>query len=311
MVKIRIDDNVKKTIQEEHYNNIKNRVKDAISKVSGVANYKKLSRFMHDTSGCIDENKLKKLITGDRDELVRIIDIVGEVKLVKNDPFDKLYRNFANRIWAKSLLEIINVRVCPYCNRQYTFTLRNDGVRPQFDHYFPKSLFAYLSVSLYNLIPSCSICNLRKQALNTYEAVNEIFYPYEDEFGLDIIFRTNPIDNDFLYWTGLSNKFDINIICRDKKQNYKVENINKHLKIESLYKQHKDYVRDIIRNAIIYNDSRIDELFEQFPRLFHSKSEVLNSVFMGCFDMENWGKRPLSKLTHDIYNEFKIFVNKV
>ncbi len=307
MIKIRIDDNVKKLICREHYADIKKSAKDTINKVIGVAKYKKLSSYICDTSGSIDENKLERLITGDKNELVKIIDVVGEIGLVKNDLFDKLYTNFTNRVWSNSLLEKINVSVCPYCNRQYTFTLKNDGVRPQFDHYFPKSLFAYLSVSLYNLIPSCSICNSKKQALNTYQIMNDLYYPYDDEFGCDVVFQTYSIGNDFSYWTGMSNDFDIKIVCRDKKHNCKVENINKHLKIELLYKQHKDYVRDIIRNAVIYNDSRIDELLEQFPGLFQSKDEVLNSVFMSCIDKENWGKRPLSKLTHDIYNEFKLF----
>lgn len=205
------------------------------------------------------------------------------------------------------MLEKLNVRVCPYCNRQYTFTLRNDGLRPQFDHYFPKSLFAYLSVSLYNLIPSCNICNSKKQALNTYETINDLYYPYEDEFGCDVVFQTSSSCNDFSYWTGMSKDFDINIICKKKNHNCKVGNLNKHLKIEILYKQHKDYVIDIIRNAVIYNDSRIDELLDQFSGLFQSKYEVLNSIFMSCIDKESWGNRPLSKLTHDIYNEFKIF----
>ncbi|MGR5999186.1 hypothetical protein ACT7C7_05530 [Bacillus cereus] len=92
-----------------------------------------------------------------------------------------------------------------------------------------------------------------------------------DEFGSDVVFQTSPINNDFLYWTGTSNSFDIKVICKDEKQNSKVENLNQYMKIELLYKEHKDYVRDIIRNAVIYNDSRIDELLNQFPDLFQSK----------------------------------------
>jgi len=292
MIKIKIDDNLKETIKTGHYMDVKKRVKDTIETVKGISKYKKICEYICDISGNIDGDKLQKLTTGNKNELIEIIDIVGELKLDKNDPFDKLYTNFINRDWSKSLLEKLGVRVCPYCNRQYTFTLQNDGIRPQFDHYFPKSLFAYLSVSLFNLIPSCSICNSKKHALNTYEAMNDLYYPYEDEFGNDVVFQTCSYGNDFSYWTGNSNK---------------VDNLNKYLKIELLYKQHKDYVKDVIRNAAIYNDSRIDELLEQFPGLFQSKNEILNSIFMSYIDKESWGKRPLSKLTHDIYEEFKIF----
>lgn len=308
MIKIKINDNIKESIQSEHIKDIQRRVKSLIDEVKGVSKYKKLHSYLLDPSGEIDEKKLKKLIIGNKSDLIEVIKIVGEIPLGKNDPFEKLYTNFTKRIWSKSLLEKLNVRVCPYCNRQYTFTLANEGLRPQFDHFFPKGLFSYLSVSLYNLIPSCSICNSKKHDLNTYEY--DLYYPYEDEFGDDVVFQTNPINNDFLYWTGASNSFDINIICKDDKQNNKVKSLNQYMKIELLYKEHKDYVRDIIRNAVIYNESRIEELLEQFPDLFLSKNAVLNSVFMSNLEKENWDKRPLSKLTHDIYKEFKIFSSK-
>jgi hypothetical protein len=89
-----------------------------------------------------------------------------------------------------------------------------------------------------------------------------------------------------------------------------VNNLNEHMKIGLLYEQHKDYVKDIIRNAVIYNDSRINELLEQFPSIFDSKNDVLNSIFMTYIDKDNWGKRTLSKLTHDIYEEYKIMITK-
>jgi hypothetical protein len=306
MIKIKIDEKSKETIQKEHFKDTKIRASKTIKQLIQLPKYKKLKNYICDLSGNIDEAKLEKLLTGEKNDLIEIINIIGIIKLDKKDPFEALYTNFTNRVWSKSLLEILNIRVCPYCNRQYTFTLKYDGIRPQFDHFFPKSLFSYLSLSLYNLIPSCSICNSKKQDLDTYNSTNDFYYPYEDEFGLDVVFQTSTIDNDFLYWTGLSNNFDIKLVCKNKKDNCKVDNLKKHLKIEILYKQHKDYVRDIIRNAVIYNDSRIDELMAEFPDLFQSRKDVINTVLMNNCDQESWGNRPLSKLTHDIYEEFKI-----
>jgi hypothetical protein len=307
MIKIKIDDNIKESIHKEHIKDIKLRVKTTIEKLIKIPKYSNLREYICDSSGDICEEKLRKLLIGSKSDLIEIIKNVGKINLEKNDQFVTLYTNFTKRVWAKSLLEKLNVRVCPYCNRQYTFVLRNAGIRPQFDHYFPKSIFPYLSVSLYNLIPSCSICNAKKQALDTYKDIHDLYYPFEDEFGCDVVFQTSTINNDFSYWTGSSNNFDIKLICKDERHQLKVNNLNKYLKIESLYKQHKDYVRDIIRNAVIYNDSRIDELLNLFPDLFQSKNEILNSIFMSYVEKESWGNRPLSKLTHDIYEEFKIF----
>lgn len=310
MIKIKIDENIKQSIQTGHYKDISNRAINIIENVKGISKYENLRDYFYDKSGKIDEKRIQKLVIGNKTDLLEMINIIGEIPLEKNDLFDKLYTNFTNRAWSKSLLEKLNLRVCPYCNRHYTFTLGNAGIRPQFDHFFPKSLFSYLSASLYNLIPSCSICNSKKQALNTYKSMYDFYYPYEDEFGLDVVFQTCSINNDFSYWTGVSNNFDIKLKCKDKEHECKVGNLRKYLKIELLYKEHKDYVMDIIRNGVIYNDSRIDELLEQFPDLFHSKNEVINSIFMNNIDKENWGNRPLSKLTHDIYEEFKIFSSK-
>ncbi|MET1180572.1 HNH nuclease [Peribacillus simplex] len=307
MIKIKMEEKIKESIEIGHFQDIKVTAKTTIEKLIKLPKYEKLKIYLCHGSEKIDEKRLKKLIIGTKSDLVEIINIIGEIKLDKNDPFETLYTNFTKRIWSKSLLEKLNVRVCPYCNRQYTFTLGNSGIRPQFDHFFPKSIFSYLSVSLYNLIPSCSICNSKKQALNTYQSINDFYYPYEDEFGYDVVFQTSSKENDFLYWIGMNDNFDIELICKDEKHNCKVENLKRHLKIELLYKQHKDYVKDIIRNAVIYNDSRINELIEQFPDLFRSRNDVINSVFMSNIDMESWDNRPLSKLTHDIYEEFKLF----
>jgi len=305
MIKIEVDNNVMELIRTEHFKDIEERVKTIIKKVKGIPKYKNLQNYFFDATGEIDKEKLEKLIIGNKNDLIEIIKNIGVITLEKNDLFDKSYTKFVKRVWSKSLLEKLNVRACPYCNRQYTFTLANAGIRPNFDHFFPKSRFSYLAVSLYNLIPCCSICNTKKHDLDTFK--HDLYYPYEDEFGSDVVFQTIPIDNDFSYWTGTSNSFDVKVTCKDEKQRSKVENLNKYLKIELLYKEHKDYVRDIIRNAVIYNDSRIDELLEQFPDLFHSKNEVINSVFMSNINKESWNERPLSKLTHDICGEFGIF----
>ena len=64
---------------------------------------------------------------------------IGEIDEAKNEGFHKLYDNFTKRKLGKEWAELIGVKVCPYCNRSYIFTLKKSGIRPQYDHYFPKS----------------------------------------------------------------------------------------------------------------------------------------------------------------------------
>ena len=67
---------------------------------------------------------------------------------------------------AYKYIQSLGIRSCPYCNRQFTFSitvsrLKKDGktltlktIKPELDHFFPKSKYPYLAISLYNLIPS-------------------------------------------------------------------------------------------------------------------------------------------------------------
>jgi hypothetical protein len=62
---------------------------------------------------------------------------------------------------AYDLAHALGMNTCCYCNRQFTFTYESaDGnTRPTFDHFLKKSTYPFFSLSLFNLIPSCKICN--------------------------------------------------------------------------------------------------------------------------------------------------------
>lgn len=316
MIKIEPTAAVIKYIENKHYEDVKDRVIESLKYISNSNQGASLTSYLCDSTGNLQHNKLDKLILGNKNDLIKIIEDVGEVKIDKQNSLNKLYTNFINRKWAMELLKKLKVNVCPYCNRQYTFTLKKgQGIRPQFDHYFPQSKYPYLQVSLYNLIPSCNICNSKKgdrqpfDKNNKYNASADLLYPYEDEFSYDVLFETEMINNDFYYWMGISDNFEIKLRVRDplnRELRSKVENVNEDLKIEELYNQHKDFVQDIIKKCIIYNKSRVNELLNKYPSLFKTESDVLNSIFMGYLNKEEWGKRPLSKLTYDIYKEFNL-----
>ena len=61
-----------------------------------------------------------------------------------------------------ALVEKIGVPVCPYCNRQYIQPVTIDGKKRylgDLDHILPKSFYRMFSLSLWNLTPSCKVCN--------------------------------------------------------------------------------------------------------------------------------------------------------
>ncbi|MFY0254214.1 hypothetical protein ACDQ55_09700 [Chitinophaga sp. 30R24] len=79
-------------------------------------------------------------------------------------------------------------------------------VRPDFDHFFPKNQYPLLSLSFYNLIPSCSICNrtVKNQAKVIY---GQYIHPYEEGFDNSMHIRYFPKDLDSSL--GLNNNYSI------------------------------------------------------------------------------------------------------
>ena len=61
------------------------------------------------------------------------------------------------------LVSFLDITICPYCNEdKLHFYLSPEGdkdYRPSLDHFYPKSKFPFLALSVYNLIPSCEFCN--------------------------------------------------------------------------------------------------------------------------------------------------------
>lgn len=228
-----------------------------------------LYNFFYNGKGEIIEKNIKKMLLADNEQLKNFIKEFGKIPKKQSGTLVKevfRYDTFSKRDVVFDILKTENVSVCPYCNRQYIFTLDDNTVRAQFDHYYPKSIYPYLAVSIFNLIPCCSICNQTKQSLDTYE--NPILYPFEDEFGDEARFRMD--SNDIKYLQGMTDNFKIylnlNEISGDKLK--KIKNQNGRLRLEEFYEMHKDYVKDIARNHYLYSDDRINELMNMFPNLF-------------------------------------------
>lgn len=80
------------------------------------------------------------------------------------------------RQWSRhKFITSLGVKVCPYCNRQYTTAYEGEAndmkTTADADHYYPKVEYPILQMNIFNLIPSCGVCNSRmkgKKIKNTY-----------------------------------------------------------------------------------------------------------------------------------------------
>lgn len=197
------------------------------------------------------------------------------------------------------LAKTIGMKTCPYCNRQYTFTInQGKGIRPQFDHFYPKSEFPYFALSFYNLIPTCPTCNHLKR-----EKTDKILYPYTDGFGNNCTFSVN--HGEYIMGGKIRVDFDIDKnITRD--QQIKHENSIEMFALKELYNEHTDYMQEIIDKAYMYNDQYYDGLVESFRGLGKTPQEIKQLIFGNYVELSENEKRPLSKLTSDLLNQIGI-----
>jgi hypothetical protein len=204
------------------------------------------------------------------------------------------------------LAKQMNIKVCPYCNSQYTLFIENNERNIkladfQFDHFFPKSKYPYLSISFYNLIPSCSICNLRKA--HTDFTLESYVHPYLDSFS--DYFKFDIKDSQAIKLL-MANKIssDMIDIVLTNKDNIKVNNHNKVFNLEEIYGRHKDIVREIYIKSYAYNDSNKEQMLKWKKNdgtpIFNNMEE-LELIILGNYNLqEDVNKRPLSKFTQDI-----------
>jgi len=218
-------------------------------------------------------------------------------KILRDEIFEKEYNNWGKRekeYGAYKFVNTLGLKTCPYCNRNYTFVVdeENGKLRPEIDHFYPKSIYPFLAMSFYNLIPSCPICNHTKRSKVAVNLIN----PYDiknDDFELTY----KPTDISFSYIENKKYNMD-SFEIEFKKSN---ENIDI-FKLDELYKQHKDIVADLLMKKAYYPKSYIEEL-EKFG---FSKDELYRYLFCNYKKDEDLHKRPLSKLTKDILEQLEI-----
>lgn len=235
------------------------------------------------------------------------------------------YKNFSKKEgeWnAYKWVELLDLKTCPYCNRQfihfYSKDEDDDEMRPALDHFYPKSRYPFLGISLFNLIPSCHVCNSSfKGEIDFF--VEKHIHPFEETFGDHGKFSTDfkfkelgqDLVYDISYLTSVKDKSDfklsLNISNENEELEEKISNSNTTFKIEALYNEHKDYVHEIIKKTLMYNQSRLDELMDSFDGILFSGKDELKELIMGNYlETEKQGDRVLAKLTQDIFDEFKI-----
>ncbi|MDP8209913.1 MAG: HNH endonuclease domain-containing protein [Candidatus Stygibacter australis] len=209
----------------------------------------------------------------------------------------------------------LNIKVCPYCNRQYTTTL--SGItRPEFDHFFPKSKYPILQLSFFNLIPSCHNCNHKKSDKGTpnknSKLLADYLHPYIDGFGKDGTFSYDIQSSGILDFIPSEDSINIKLNINEKSEKSQcIKKNNELFAIEEIYNNaHKDIVAELIAKKKMCPDSYVNSIINIFTdhensddgkiKIKPTKEEIYRLAFCNYYHDKELGNRPLSKLTKDI-----------
>jgi len=209
------------------------------------------------------------------------------------------YKKLRTSFYPK-YFQLIGINSCVYCNSQLTVAIDSKSkgknvvkAKFQVDHYIPKSLYPFLSISLYNLYPVCASCNNVKGGKEVY------FKLYSSNIN-----DTKKSDFKFKLEDGCAAKFskkkdidEIKITFIEPTQSI---SFNDTFDILGIYNTQKDLVEELIHKSEIYTKSYKDNLIKSFPKIFSNES-VTNRIIIGNYSFPNEiHNRPMSKFVQDI-----------
>lgn len=184
--------------------------------------------------------------------------------LTKNEMFMRKLNETVNSLFdydlipskvKQELVHKLNIRVCPYCNRQYIQPISVAGKKLYYndlDHIWPKSRYPLFSMSLWNLLPSCKPCNQYFKRSKNFK----ILSPYDGGFEDDAIFKI--IYNDLKSMVGLSENMQfvwrINANINPERKKLIEKNIEL-FHLNDLYECNKREIMNILRKRYVISKS--------------------------------------------------------
>lgn len=221
-----------------------------------------------------------------------------------NHGYDGEYDDHSKVFDKSKFVCLLNLRICPYCGRAFIYSVQQVGnktvVKPQIDHFLPKSKYPFLALSFMNLIPSCQTCNMKDCKgdndpikIDPRGARYFLQYPYQ--------FDASKVEFKYVLKGTSYNKddnFDVEVDYKgnnDLKKGY-----NDYLKAEEFYKCHNVEAAGMYRQMMILA-SKAKFFYEKMgmKKFWLQPTPMLLMGF--TFGDDNSGKYMLYKFKHDIY----------
>lgn len=252
-------------------------------------------------------DRIELLIKTDLNTIRKYLNITNHYSSDEKKEIEKAFNYSAYRQKEEFLKHFkkLNIKSCPFCNNNYIYFYKKDAsdeynTLATLEHYYPKAEYPFLSLSFYNLIPSCSNCNSKFKGNLSH--VGNILHPYYEDFDEKATFSVSvdclPAGKDI----------ELSIVLKQNDiSDTRCEKSIERFQLDKIYEEHRDIAKEIWNKAQVYNDDRIDELYKSFYKaLGYTKDDVKNFVFCSYLSKNDINKRNHTKLTQDILKQFEL-----
>ena len=165
-----------------------------------------------------------------------------------------------------------HIKYCPYCNADMVYTIKCDDrdkpYKSAFDHFYPRSRYPFLGLSLYNLIPSCDRCN-SKFKHDMYEEVLGTFHPYLNDVDSVVRFVLIGLTNEMKQGVESADALRIRLMPRPTGSANNVEtaltNYQSLYRIDDVYGQlYQDVAVQTLQIGEVINEAYREEIKTHF-----------------------------------------------
>lgn len=257
-------------------------------KILAIGEYSELLEFQRELDRAFAARypqylTFQSMVSSEEDKAVRddILSFFG---------YDKFSRVKSDIKWsAYKFAYMLGMRVCPYCKRQYiTPYICQDGrMRGDIDHFLAKSEYPHFSMSIYNWVLSCLLCNRSLKGSKGFS--NQAPSPYEYDY------------NEMYYFYADFGKLDCDDGCiRTVSVESDIDEILDMFHIKAVYQVHSNVAREFFQKSISYPPELIENLIGNTAINLYTNSSELRKVLLGYPCKENIDDEALGKLKYDL-----------
>lgn len=282
---------------------------------------RRIRKFIAEENGFVTEAvNLKKFVLEIEQEWYCHDDPLPKWILSLNSKLEKIfyYDGFAKRVGTSQrgggiplMKEILkHLKYCPYCNADMVYTLQLDEREPPyksaFDHFFPRSRYPFLALSLYNLLPACERCN-SKFKRDKYKEPLATFQPYLHDVDASTRFVLIGLTNEMRNRDSAKNTLSVHLLPKpgapDKVQEL-LDNYQNLFHIDDVYSLlYNDQALRFFRMGTILNEAYLKEVEKRFAAA-GMHVDAIKLLFDTPLRRSEIDRHHLAKLKLDILEQY-------